>query len=200
MKRRFWAYLPIHTLLPLPCLEFPLLVLEEVIQHRPVFFEIVEWDWETARTAYLMDVDYYNWAGSRDTIYGVLWDESCKVWGAVLEYSSYKFKHQLNLNLHFLKMLRSIPLPQNRTILGGPSKALNWIVILPFPLSQRWLIVSFPLPVRSMYQNVFSSGTPKYGPPFGETLTCPSPDKGAVATQNIFWSRHQFWREVGMVS
>ena len=65
----------------------------------------------------------------------------------------------------------SEPFPQRRTILGGPSKALNIMVMRPLLGSCKWLMVSLPEPVRSMYQNVLSLISPKYFPPFGETLT-----------------------------
>ena len=63
------------------------------------------------------------------------------------------------------------PFPQSLIILGGPSKALNMMVIRPLFGSCKWLIVSLPEPLRSMYQNVLSSINPKYFPPLGETLT-----------------------------
>lgn len=73
-------------------------------------------------------------------------------------------------------------------------------VILPFPRSYRCASVSEPLPESSMYQNVRLSMIPKYSPPLGERLTCAEPERGAVATQNIFCSKTHLMSESGMVS
>jgi len=45
----------------------------------------------------------------------------------------------------------TLPLPQRRTIRGGPSKAFNITVIRPLPGSWRCDSVSTPDPVRSWY-------------------------------------------------
>ena len=74
------------------------------------------------------------------------------------------------------------------------------MVILPLPGSYRCASVSEPLPVSSMYQNVRESMMPKYSPPLGEMLTCPDPESGAVATQNIFCSSIHLMSDSGMVS
>jgi len=92
------------------------------------------------------------------------------------------------------------PFPKILTILGGPLKALNMTVILPFPGSYRCASVSEPLPVSSMYQNVRASIMPKYSPPLGETLTWPDPESGAVATQNICCSRIHLMSDSGIAS
>ena len=67
------------------------------------------------------------------------------------------FKSFLLLPLHgqLFRAYQSVPLPQSRTIRGGPSNALNMTVMRPF--SCRCAIVSTPLPERSRYQNVLLS-------------------------------------------
>ena len=57
-----------------------------------------------------------------------------------------------------------------------------------------------PDPVNSIYQKVRSSMTPKYEPPLGERLTCPEAERGAVATQKIFWARICSEKVRGVVS
>lgn len=61
-------------------------------------------------------------------------------------------------------------------------------------------MVSFPLPVRSIYQNVLSSITPKYCPPFGETLMWPEAARGAEAMKKSFCFRIHSMMCSGMVS
>jgi hypothetical protein len=68
------------------------------------------------------------------------------------------------------------------------------------PGSCRWESVSTPEPVRSIYQNVFSSTIPKYGPPLGETLTWPSAARGAEAIQITFCCNIHSVVDGGMVS
>jgi hypothetical protein len=56
--------------------------------------------------------------------------------------------------------------------------------------------VDAPLPDRSSYHTVCASTMWMVVPstPLGDTLMCPSPLSGAVATQNIFCSRaHAIW-------
>lgn len=104
------------------------------------------------------------------------------------------------------------PLPQSLTIRGGPSKALNSIVTRPLPGSRRCDMVLYkvsqlhnllikeaiadliPTSCQIQEPKVLVSGTPKYWPPFGERLTCPFPDSGAVAIQKTFWANIQSMR------
>jgi hypothetical protein len=110
-----------------------------------------------------------------------------------------------------------VPFPNSLAIRGGPTKALNSTVIRPFSrkcamVSTPWCVSGWnekgknklrwtnsPLPVQSSYQTVCESTTWNVpARPFGETLTWPSPDKGAVATQNSSWLIIQGMRKSGI--
>lgn len=65
---------------------------------------------------------------------------------------------------------------------AGPWNAQNMIVFRPF--SSRRALVSLPLPVKSKYATLRSDKIRNVSYPYGDKLTCPSRNMGAVPTKN----------------
>ena len=89
--------------------------------------------------------------------------------GVPVRYNVYYQSHRIGLsafNQRGAERLNEIlPVPNNRQIRGGPVKALNMIVNLPFPSSLKCAMVSEPdIPVEDVFGNLH----------FEETYHCPS--------------------------
>ncbi len=89
------------------------------------------------------------------------------------------------------------PRPWTRTMFGGPENAHHISVMRPF--SRRWAMVSALLPAKSRYATVRSSRTAREPVrPFGERLTVPSPESGAVAVKKMCCSSMNVLRRPAM--
>jgi len=76
---------PVHTLRSVSCFELPSLLLEEVVQHRAEFFEVVEWHAEAARRADLVYIYNDDRPRARERLHLVRVDEGRELLGTMLE-------------------------------------------------------------------------------------------------------------------
>jgi len=79
---------PVHTLRSVSCFELPSLLLEEVVQHRAEFFEVVEWHAEAARRADLVYIYNDDRPRAWERLHLVRVDEGRELLGAAFQHST----------------------------------------------------------------------------------------------------------------